>query len=218
MNSMNPPQAHQRTRIKVCGITTPEMALAAVDSGADAIGFVFVEDTPRYINPDDATAIMFGLPPMVSAVGVIRDLDVDQFCELEQRCPAQLMQLHGKEPVETVRQCGPGVIKGFRFDGATIASQLERWGAVDEVDAVLIDGSDGGTGESFDWAALATHLDGFDKPIILAGGLDAGNVAEAIRTIRPFAVDVSSGVESSPGVKDPAKIAAFCAAVRAADS
>lgn len=207
-----------RTRIKVCGITTPDMAGAAVDAGADAVGFVFVENTPRYIDPDDATEIMFGLPPMVSAVGVIRDLDIDQFCELEQRCPTQLMQLHGKEPVDLVKQCGPGVIKAFRFDNATIASQLARWNEVDEIDAVLIDGSDGGTGERFDWNALASHLDGFDKPIILAGGLDAGNVADAIRTIRPYAVDVSSGVESSPGVKDPAKIAAFCAAVRAADA
>lgn len=209
---------NQRTRIKVCGITTPEIAAVAVDAGADAIGFVFVENTPRYIDPDDATEIMFGLPPMVSAVGVIRDLDVDQFCELEQRCPAQLMQLHGRETVDIVRQCGPGVIKAFKFDQATIASQLERWNAVEEVDAVLIDGSDGGTGEAFDWNALADHLDGFDKPIILAGGLDADNVAEAIRIIRPYAVDVSSGVESSPGMKDPEKIAAFCAAVRAVDA
>lgn len=210
---MNP-----RTRIKVCGITSHDMAAAAVDSGADAIGFVFVENTPRYIDPDDATEIMFALPPMVSAVGVIRDLDVDQFCELEQRCPTQLMQLHGKEPVDVVKQCGPGVIKAFRFDNATIESQLARWNTVDEVDAVLIDGSDGGTGESFDWDALASRLDGFDKPIILAGGLDPANVALAIRTIRPYAVDVSSGVESSPGVKDPAKIAEFCAAVRSADA
>ncbi|MCA9304513.1 MAG: phosphoribosylanthranilate isomerase [Phycisphaerales bacterium] len=209
---------NHRTRIKVCGITTPEMAAAAVDSGADAIGFVFVENTPRYIDPDDATEIMFSLPPMVSAVGVIRDLDVDQFCELEQRCPTQLMQLHGKESVDVVKQCGPGVIKAFRFDQATIESQLARWNEIDEVDAVLIDGSDGGTGEAFDWKALTPHLDGFDKPVILAGGLDATNVADAIRTIRPYAVDVSSGVESSPGIKDPAKIAAFCAAVRAADA
>ncbi len=207
-----------RTRIKVCGITTPDAAAAAVDAGADAIGFVFVPQTPRHINPDDAAEIMFALPPMVTAVGVIQDLDVDAFCELEQRCPAQMMQLHGKEPVETVKACGPGIVKAFKFEAATIGSQLKRWGAIDEVDAVLIDGSAGGTGESFDWNALVPHLDGFDKPIILAGGLDAGNVAEAISIIRPYAVDVSSGVESSPGVKDPAKIAAFCAAVRATDT
>lgn len=215
---MNNRTINQRTRIKVCGITTPEIAAVAVDAGADAIGFVFVENTPRFIDPDDATEIMFALPPMVSAVGVIRDLDVDQFCELEQRCPTQLMQLHGKEPVDIVKQCGPAVIKAFKFEEATIASQLERWNAVDEVDAVLIDGSEGGTGEAFDWSALVEHLDGFEKPIILAGGLDADNVADAIQTIRPYAVDVSSGVESAPGVKDPEKIIAFCAAVRAADA
>ncbi len=206
-----------RTRIKVCGITSSEAASAAVESGADAIGFVFVPGTPRFIEPEDAADIMFALPPMVNAVGVIQDLDVDGFCEIEQRCPAQLMQLHGKESVETIRACGPGVIKAFKFDAATIGSQLHRWGEVEEVDAVLIDGSTGGTGETFDWNLLVPHLEGFEKPIILAGGLHADNIAEAIQTIRPYAVDVSSGVESAPGVKDTVKIEAFCAAVRSAD-
>jgi phosphoribosylanthranilate isomerase len=117
-----------------------------------------------------------------------------------------------------VKSCGPGVVKAFKFESATIESQLARWGSVEEVDAVLIDGSSGGTGEAFDWNALVPHLDSFNKPIILAGGLDSSNVAEAIRIIRPYAVDVSSGVESSPGVKDHAKIEEFCAAVRKADA
>ena len=207
-----------RTRIKVCGITSIEAAMAAVDAGADAIGFVFVEGTPRYIDPDQAAAIMFALPPFVSTVGVVRDLDVDQFCELEYKCPAHTMQLHGKEPVDVVRQCGPGVIKAFKYEDATINSQLTRWAKVEEADALLIDGSDGGEGTAFDWAKLKPHLDGYIKPIIIAGGIDEHNVADVIGTLRPYGVDVSSGVEDEPGVKNPDKIARFCAAVRAADA
>lgn len=207
-----------RTRIKICGITTPQGALAALDAGADAIGFVFVEDSPRYIEPEAAAGMMFNLPPFVSTVGVVRDLDVDQFCELEYKCPAHTMQLHGKESVDVVTQCGPGVIKAFRYEEATIASQLKRWGKVEEVDAILIDGSDGGEGTRFDWSALGAHLQGFEKPVIIAGGVDETNVAELIRTLRPYAVDVSSGVEDSPGAKNPEKIARFCNAVRAADA
>lgn len=208
-----------RTRVKVCGITSPDDAAAAVEFGADAVGFILVPGTPRYIDPDDAAAILHALPPFVTGVGVVRDLDVDAFCEVEQRCPCPLMQLHGKEPAKTVAACGPGVVKAFRYDKATIRSQLDRWNALDEVDALLIDGSDGGAGEAFDWNELAGVLTEDDtKPIILAGGLHAGNVADAIRAVRPYAVDVSSGVESSPGVKDHAKVEAFIDAVRRADT
>ena len=207
-----------RTRVKVCGITSFEDAAAAVEIGADAVGFVMVPDTPRYIEPDDAADILDALPPFVTAVGVVRDLDVDTYCEIEQRCPCHLMQLHGKETEKTVSACGPGVIKAFRYDPATIRSQLERWGAIDEVDAVLIDGSDGGAGEAFDWYELAEFLPAdYEKLVIIAGGLHPGNVADAVRAIRPWAVDVSSGVESEPGVKDPDKIEAFMRAVRDAD-
>ncbi len=209
---------HPRTRIKVCGITTPDAAHAAVDAGADAIGFVFVKDTPRYIDPEEAAAIMYSLPPFVTAVGVVQDLDVDAFCALEYACPAHTMQLHGKEPVDVVAACGPGVIKAFKYEDATINSQLERWAKVDEVDALLIDGSTGGTGESFNWKNLAPHLIDYPKKIIIAGGLDETNVEEVIKTLRPYAVDVSTGVEDAPGIKNPQKIATFCTAVRAADA
>lgn len=207
-----------RTRIKVCGITSIEAANAAIDAGADAVGFVFVEGTPRYIDPEQAAMIMYSLPPFVGAVGVVQDLDVDQFVALEYACPAQIMQLHGKEPVDVVCSCGPGVIKAFKFEEATINSQLTRWAKVEEVDAVLIDGSAGGTGESFDWNALAPHIKDYPKKVIIAGGLDASNIAQVIKTLRPYAVDVSSGVEDEPGIKNPQKIAEFCAAVRAADA
>lgn len=207
-----------RTRVKICGVKDVETALAAARAGADAVGLMFVERSPRAIDAETGRAIMGALPPLVTPVGVVADLSVDAFCDLEGECPAPLFQLHGAEDERTVQACGPGVIKAFRFDAATIDSQLARWGSMDEVDAVLIDGSAGGAGESFDWSALAPKLEGFDKPVFLAGGLDADNVAEAIRAVRPYAVDVSSGVESSPGVKDVDKIRAFCARVREADA
>jgi len=128
------------------------------------------------------------------------------------------MQLHGKEPVDVVCSCGPGVIKAFKYEDATINSQLTRWAKVEEIDAILIDGSAGGSGESFDWNALAPHIKDYPKKVIIAGGLDASNVAQVIKTLRPYAVDVSSSVEDEPGVKNPQKIADFCAAVRAADA
>jgi phosphoribosylanthranilate isomerase len=208
---------HHRTRIKVCGITNIDDAQAAVDNGADALGFIFVKDTPRYIDPDDAAAIMFNLPPMISAIGVTRDLTLDEFCDLEQACPAHTFQLHGKEPVSLVQQCGPGVIKAFKYEQVTIQSQLDRWSKVAEVDALLIDGSDGGEGTSFDWSQLAPLIENYPKRIIIAGGLDDSNITEVIKTLKPYAVDISSGVESEPGIKDHSKIAKLCAAVHAAD-
>lgn len=214
---------NDRTRVKICGVHDPQAAEAAAEAGADAIGFVFVEGSPRAIDPDDACELMMALPPLVQTVGVTRDLGVDAFVELEQRCPTNLSQLHGKESEKTVRACGPNVIKAFRYDAASIDTQLRRWGGVDEVDAVLIDGSDGGEGAALDWEALAERLllarnEGFEKPVFLAGGLTPDNVGRAIAAVRPYAVDVSSGVESEPGVKDLGAIFAFCAAVRAADA
>jgi phosphoribosylanthranilate isomerase len=209
-----------RTRIKVCGIKDAEAARVAAEAGADAIGFILVPGLPRTIEPEDAARIMYALPPMVNSVGVIRDLSVDEFADLEQRCPCELMQLHGSEDDRTVAACGPGVIKAFKFDAQTIDADLRRWSRLAEVAAVLVDGSSGGAGESFDWARLADAMAGvpLPKPVIVAGGLDPDNVGEAIRACRPWAVDVSSGVESAPGVKDHGKIRAFCQAVRDADA
>lgn len=207
-----------RTRIKICGIRTPDAALAAVESGADAIGFVFVPGTPRAIDPEEAAGIMFALPPMVTTVGVFADVSVDRFTEVEESCPTTLVQFSGDEPEVRVRQCGPNMIKGVRFQAATIARDLRRWDSVDEVDAILVDGSSGGQGVTFDWRLLVPAMEGVQKPILIAGGLTPANVGEAIRAIRPYAVDVSSGVERDRGVKDAGLIRDFCRAVREADA
>lgn len=212
-----------RTRVKICGVRSPDDALAAVDAGADAVGLVFHKSSPRAIDPADAWAILSSLPPLVSSVGLFVDATLDEFCEVEEICPTDYSQLHGDEGVELVRQCGPRVIKAVRFDPATIREQLALWDDVEEVDAVLIDGSSGGKGVAFDWGALAQAVGGpgapnVEKPIIIAGGLTPENVGAAIRAVRPFGVDVSSGVEADRGVKDYARIRAFCAAVRQADA
>lgn len=212
-----------RTRVKICGVRTPDDALAAVDAGADAVGLVFHADSPRAIEPADAWAILAALPPLVSSVGLFVDATLDEFCEVEEVCPTDYSQLHGSEGVELVRQCGPRVIKAVRFDPATIRQELTLWDDVEEVDAILVDGSAGGRGVAFDWSALADAVRGpgtptVRKPLILAGGLTPANVGAAIRAVRPFAVDVSSGVERERGVKDHGLIRTFCAAVRQADA
>ena len=206
-----------RTRIKICGIRDEDGLLAAADAGADAVGFVFVESSPRWIEPRTAWHLAGLLPPMITTVGLTVDLSLDDFAEIESSCPTGLNQLHGNEPDEIVRTLGPDLIKAVRFDPDTINDRLRHYDAIDEVTAILVDGSDGGQGEAFDWSLLAGASQDIAKPIILAGGLTPQNVGEAIRTVRPFAVDVSSGVEKERGVKDPALIEAFCRAVREAD-
>ena len=207
-----------RTRIKICGIRDVESADAAASAGADAIGLMFIKESPRYIDPEAAFTLAALLPPFVTTVGVYQDLSVDQFAELEQQCPTGCAQLHGSESVDTARRCGPGVIKAITFDEATIADLLCKWDDVDEVEAILVDGSAGGLGEAFDWAALRPHIERTATPIIVAGGLNPDNVGNAITQARPWGVDVSSGVEREKGVKDPALIAAFCDAVHRADA
>jgi phosphoribosylanthranilate isomerase len=206
-----------RTRIKICGIRDEESALTAADAGADAVGFMFVRTSPRFIDPQDAYGIMAGLPPMVSSVGVFANPTVDEFSDVEEACPTIYSQLHGDEDVQLVRSCGPDVIKAVRFSEATIARDLAHWDEVEEVCAILIDGTRPGEGVAFDWSLLTPHLEGVSKPIILAGGLNAENVGAAIREVRPYGVDVSSGVERERGIKDPALIEEFCLAVQAAD-
>ncbi len=206
-----------RTRIKICGIRDEDAAVAAIEAGADALGFIFVRSSVRFIDPADAWPLASALPPFVSSVGVFMNSSVDHFCDVEEICPTTLAQLHGNEDVATVKRCGPGIIRGLRFDADTIDEDLARWDAIDEVDAILVDGSAGGEGATLDWQRLARAIAPISKRIILAGGLTPANVGDAIRAVRPYAVDVSSGVEKERGVKDPALIEAFCDAVRDAD-
>lgn len=211
----------KRTRIKICGIRDLATARAAAWAGVDAIGLVFHPASPRFIEPRQAWEILGKMPPFVTTVGLFVDATLERFCDVEELCPTDLSQLHGSESVELVRECGPNVIKAVRFHPDTIAAELATWDAVDEVAAILVDGSAGGEGMPVDWNELAKYTAGRDKdakPIILAGGLTPENVGEAIRLVRPAGVDVSSGVESSRGVKDPALIEAFCAAVQRADA
>ncbi|MCW5767918.1 MAG: phosphoribosylanthranilate isomerase [Phycisphaeraceae bacterium] len=207
-----------RTRIKICGIRDLDTALACAEAGADAIGFVFVKASPRAITPDEAFEIQASLPPFLSTVGLFKNASLDFFCDAEETCPTTMVQLHGDESDQLIQQCGPNLIKAITFDPATIEKDLARLSKITEVDAILIDGSAGGQGLTFDWTALKPHADTLELPLILSGGLTPANVADAIRTLRPYAVDVSSGVESAPGIKDPALIHAFCDAVRKADA
>ena len=200
-----------RTRIKICGITSMAMAEAAVDAGADAIGLVFSTDSPRAVLPGAAYRIAASLPPFVSALGV--------FCnppDPELRAwPGQWVQLHGDEDEHQLRRVAQTkrTVKGFRFD----PDQVRRWNGCQYVNSLLIDGSTGGRGRAFHHPELAELMPHLHKPIILAGGLTPQNVGEAIRIVRPFGVDVSSGVEKSRGVKDAKLIRRFCEAVRKAD-
>lgn len=204
-----------RTRIKICGITDADTAFAAIEAGADAIGFVFVRSSPRYIKPELAAEIMSSLPPLISTVGVFMNHSIEAFLDFEETCPTTHTQLHGNEEEKLVKQCAP-VIRAIRFDPETIAAEMQRW-TMDEVEAFLIDGPVAGSGEAFDWEALAPHLENSPREVFLAGGLTPENVGAAIRACRPFAVDVSSGVEKERGVKDHDLIRAFCEEVRRAD-
>lgn len=207
-----------RTRIKICGLRTADDLRAAADAGADAVGLVFVRTSPRFIDPEEAWPLTAALPPFVTTVGLTVDLTLDDFADVEAVCPTAMNQLHGREPDALVREIGPDVIKAVVFDPATIRERLEHYDAIDEVAAILVDGSPGGEGTTLDWDLLAHAKSGIATPIILAGGLTPANVAQAVRTVRPYAVDVSSGVERERGVKDHTLIHAFCDAVRAADT
>jgi phosphoribosylanthranilate isomerase len=203
-----------RTRIKVCGITSVEQALAAAEAGADAIGLMFAPKSPRRIDIETAIEIIEVLPPFVTPVGVfqLRTGNEPELAEWwEEWC-----QLHGGEDESLIEHVAEEhrIIRGFHFD----AAHVRRWEHCTDIEALLIDGSAGGKGEAFDHTALASMMDEITRPVILAGGLTPQNVGEAIRAVRPYGVDVSSGVESSPGVKEPDLIRHFCDAVREADA
>ncbi|KFJ91731.1 N-(5'-phosphoribosyl)anthranilate isomerase [Pseudomonas sp. 1-7] len=200
-------------RSKICGITRIEDALAAVEAGADAIGLVFYGKSPRAVSIEQAAAILQALPPFVTSVGLFVDMPHDELQQLLQRLPLDLLQFHGDESPADCEGHGRPYIKALRVrPGEEVSAAMAPYaGARGILLDTFIEGVPGGTGASFDWSLVPENA---AKPIILAGGLDAGNVATAIRQVRPYAVDVSGGVESGKGIKDAGKIRAFVRAVR----
>lgn len=205
-----------RTRVKICGITRVEDGLAAAEAGADAIGLVFYPRSSRWVEPTAAAAIVAALPPFVTTVGLFLDAEASFVREVMARAPLDLLQFHGAEAPGYCNSFGRPYIKAVPMaETDDVAGYVHRFG---EARALLLDshggGRIGGTGKRFDWSLIP---DVPDKPLILAGGLDPHNVAEAISRVRPYAVDVSSGVEAARGIKDPALIQAFMQTVTGTD-
>jgi phosphoribosylanthranilate isomerase len=203
-----------RTRVKICGITRPADALAAARAGADAIGLVFYPPSPRYLGTERAVEIRDALPPFVQAVALFVNPDAAQVAQVLGRVRPSMLQFHGEETPEFCAQFGVPFVKAVRMKpGVDALEYLRRF---PRAAAWLFDSyvpEYGGVGESFDWALVPVT----ERSVILSGGLSQANVAAAIRRVRPWGVDVSSGVEAAKGIKDAAKIAAFIAEVRNAD-
>lgn len=216
--SMSTPKimSQRRTRTKICGITRPEDGVIAATQGADAVGLVFYPPSPRYVEAEQAREVITALPPFVTTVGLFVDAAEEEVRALLNVVPLDLLQFHGNEEDAYCRSFGRPYIKAIRMtDGVDLNELVTRYASAS---ALLLDsfqsGVPGGTGHAFDWARIPA---GLEKPIILAGGLGPENVDEAIRTVRPYAVDISSGVEASKGIKDAAKIIAFMRGVERAD-
>jgi phosphoribosylanthranilate isomerase len=202
-------------KVKICGITNLADGLAAAEAGADALGFVFCAQSPRLIAPESAAEIIRQLPPYVVKVGLFVNAPEDDVLHTIAVCGLNVLQFHGDESPEYCLQFGLMTMKAFRIRDAESLNHLEKY----PTDAWLLDaytpGKLGGTGHAFDWS-LAVEARGRGRPIFLAGGLNPGNVAEAVRQVRPYGVDVSSGVEAAPGRKDHDKVRAFIRAAKSA--
>jgi phosphoribosylanthranilate isomerase len=197
-----------RTRVKICGITRVADGLAAARLGADAIGLVFYAKSPRRVSVSQAQAVIRALPPFVTIVGLFVDAAREEIREVLTAVSLDMLQFHGNESPEACRGYGRPYIKVVHMHKETDVLSLAR--PYDDAAGILVDtyveGVPGGTGRSFEWSSLPA---GLSCPMILAGGLTPDNVAAAVSRVRPWAVDVSGGVEAAPGVKDVAKIAAF---------
>lgn len=215
----------RRTRIKICGITREADRDAAVSAGADALGFVFYPPSPRYVTPERARELILGLPPFVSRVGLFVNAPASEVAATLARVPLDLLQFHGDEDVAYCRQFGRPWIKAARVrPGLDLLECAARFSGSEGACGLLLDAwveGFGGGGQCFDWSLIPV---GLPLPLILSGGLDPDNVESAVRQVRPWAVDVSSGVEAvgptgvRKGIKDAEKISRFIAGVRNADA
>ncbi|MDO6564206.1 phosphoribosylanthranilate isomerase [Amphritea sp. 1_MG-2023] len=197
-----------RTRVKICGITRLEDALAAVEAGADALGFVFYSPSPRYVEPAVAKQIIQQLPPFVTTVALFVDESSARVKQVLDQTGIDLLQFHGDESPEYCHQFDRPYFKAVRMSPVIdVETETQRFASAR---GILLDayrpGVPGGTGEAFDWARIPADL---TLPLILAGGLDQNNVAQAISQVNPYAVDVSGGVEMAKGLKDCVKITSF---------
>ncbi|MBL1141325.1 MAG: phosphoribosylanthranilate isomerase [Proteobacteria bacterium] len=197
-----------RTRIKICGITNLDDAKLAIDAGADAIGLVFYEKSPRYVAINTADYIIRNSAPFINFVGLFVDADESYIKKVLDRVAIDTLQFHGQESEQACAIYNRPYIKAIRMtDDIELSEQCEKYSSAN---ALLLDtfveGVPGGTGLSFNWDLIPDDL---NKPVILAGGLDETNVKDAISQVRPFAVDVSGGVEREKGIKDPVKIKKF---------
>jgi phosphoribosylanthranilate isomerase len=201
-----------RTRIKICGFTRVEDAVNSAKVGVDAIGLVFYPPSPRNITISLANEIVSALPPFVTVVGLFVDEKEDQIRRVLEQVPIDCLQFHGDEPPEACKIYGKRYIKAIRMqENVNIPDIAQRYA---DADGLLLDayhlGKKGGTGNRFDWGLIPKRC---GLPVILAGGLDASNIKVAIEKVRPYAVDVSSGVEIEKGIKSKEKMAAFMAAM-----
>ena len=201
------------TRIKICGITNVEDGVAAAEAGADMIGLMFYERSPRHISFATAAEVSRALSPFIVKVGVFVNPDEDTVMRAINDCGVTLLQFHGEETPGFCTQFGAMSMKAFRIKDAASLEALPNY----PTDAWLLDAyspdAHGGTGAKFNWE-LAIEAKNLGRPIFLAGGLTPENVGDAVQTVQPFGVDVSSGVESAPGKKNHAKVRAFIQAVR----
>jgi len=207
--------AYKMIRVKVCGITNAQDAWAAVKLGVDALGFIFAP-SPRQVTPEKARSIINTLPPFIQTVGIFVDEDVKPIQEITRFCNLDLIQLHGNEPPEFCHQLMPHVIKAFRLKDETSLLPITHFQG--HIRAQLLDtyqqGLRGGTGKTFEWH-LAVKAGKMDSPVILSGGLRPSNIEKAVSTVKPYAIDVNSGIEAHPGKKDPTLMARLMQTIHA---
>jgi phosphoribosylanthranilate isomerase len=203
------------TKVKICGITNFEDAAKSLDCGADALGFIIYQKSKRYIKPSEALKIIKELPPFVTKVAVFVDSPFRHITKITNELCINTIQLHGNETPDFCSKFRHTVIKALRIKDSVDRQQVDSFPTQAILFDTFSDAEYGGTGKSFDWKVLKRL--NTDKKIILSGGLNPDNIEQAIRTVRPYAVDVSSGVEKSPGIKDHKKIKNLIEAVKNAD-